>query len=636
MSDEINQADEQAFDALLAETLGGLNPPDLSGIVLDRLESDSQVRIDDFVIETALADAPLKATHPKMRWSVLTTFAAVAATLLWLMVGINSDTDGDTATKTASDPSPTAGNETLVEVEKNDESRNVPDKKPAKPLRGIPLLVDDDPTSERSQSDGSAINVVQSTGDLPGLDAIARDLHDAFFQYWDAVGVEPTKAMSDQEATQRLAGRIDLRLPEELLGDPDGMQVYFTSESNAAQLASAWLRQITREGVRRISEQDRESLNLELAKCIEGSHSFDRTLLSWIEGQNPRSAAFHQAMGSPGKVSTVNHLAKLTMNVDLRCVRCHDSKIDGNGQQAEYWQFAALLKSAVPNKSAKVNGQKQENERKQNSGIFYELTDGRQRLAEPGVSPKWVGQSDDRRVQSVKEWADALSGSKALAHGVVNSLWEFVYGMPLDGRVVDPVTAPHDAILESIEERLARDLIQSNFNIARTLALVIAAPVSRRSVPEIFGDGNSALVSSEERAVASDSINAFAASAPVTKRMTIARRVDQAARSIGVKIDATNPAFVAQANNSSSTPSRNGVKDKTLSVKDDFPTNGEQLPVQWLKLLPLQQSRLDHLAYLAGYDDLPSEVRELVEMMEEDTEKDRNLTLQRVWWMIRP
>ena len=64
MSDEINQADEQAFDALLAETLGGLNPPDLSGIVLDRLESDSQVRIDDFVIET-LADAPLKATHPK-------------------------------------------------------------------------------------------------------------------------------------------------------------------------------------------------------------------------------------------------------------------------------------------------------------------------------------------------------------------------------------------------------------------------------------------------------------------------------------------------------------------------------------------------------------------------------------------
>ena len=183
---------------------------------------------------------------------------------------------------------------------------------------------------------------------------------------------------------------------------------------------------------------------------------------------------------------------------------------------------------------------------------------------------------------------------------------------------------------------MARDLIQSNFNIARTLALVIASPVSRRSVPEIFGDGNSALVSSEERAVASDSINAFAASAPVTKRMTIARRVDQAARSIGVKIDATNPAFVAQANNSSSTPSRNGVKDKTLSVKDDFPTNGEQLPVQWLQLLPLQQSRLDHLAYLAGYDDLPSEVRELVEMMEEDTEKDRNLTLQRVWWMIRP
>ena len=90
MSDEINQADEQAFDALLAETLGGLNPPDLSGIVLDRLESDSQVRIDDFVIETA-ADAPLSNSSQNALERV-TTFAAVAATLLWLMVGINSDT----------------------------------------------------------------------------------------------------------------------------------------------------------------------------------------------------------------------------------------------------------------------------------------------------------------------------------------------------------------------------------------------------------------------------------------------------------------------------------------------------------------------------------------------------------------
>ena len=249
--------------------------------------------------------------------------------------------------------------------------------------------------------------------------------------------------MSDQ-AAQRLAGRIDLRLPKNFWVI-DRMQVYSTSESNAA-CVSGKRKLSTREGVRRISEQDRESLNLELAKCIEGSHSFDRTLLSWIEGQKPTVCCFPPShAGSPGKVSTVNHLAKLTMNVDLRCVRCSDSKIDGNGQQAEYWQFAALLKSAVPNKSAKVNGQKQENERKQNSRIFYELTDGRQRLAEPGVSPKWVGQSDDRRVQSVKEWADALSGSKALAHGVVNSLWEFVYGMPLDGRVVDPVTAPHDA-----------------------------------------------------------------------------------------------------------------------------------------------------------------------------------------------
>ena len=59
--------------------------------------------------------------------------------------------------------------------------------------------------------------------------------------------------------------------------------------------------------------------------------------------------------------------------------------------------------------------------------------------------------------------------------------------------------------------------------MCRTLALVVTSPVSRRS-SRIFGDRASALVSSEERAVASDSINAFAASAPVQK-MAIARQL---------------------------------------------------------------------------------------------------------------
>ena len=210
-----------------------------------------------------------------------------------------------------------------------------------------------------------------------------------------------------------------------------------------------------------------------------------------------------------------------------------------------------------------------------------------------------------------------------------------MHGLPLRGRVVDPVTAPHDDNLDSIETRLANDLINSNFNLARTLALVVASPVSRRAVPEVFQSTDQLLTDSAARKHAIDSINAFAAAAPVTKRVTIAQRVDQAKRSIGVKID-SGKSFVAQASDSTGNQKRKDKQPATPLINDNFPTDGSSLPVQWLRLLSEQDSRVNHLAYLAGLDQLPASIGEVVEVMDNETNEQQNLVLQRVWWMLRP
>ena len=632
MTDDKTQTDEQAFDALLTETLGGMNPPDLSGIVLERLENDRESSHALFV-EPLVHDQRRKAAPSGLHWKVVTAGVAIAATLLWFVIGPGLRRNSEQSPKVALEDDGDAQGAVSIAVEQKTQPEADPPKQSREPLRGIPLLVDGNQERQESGQTQLADTEKSSSQPLEKIATLSSEIEKSFFQYWKSVGVTPTPDATISQIAERLRGRLGVVVPAEILNNSDDLQSYFAKQSNATKLASAWLSQMTHGGVRRLSEDNRLELTNELAKCIEGTLSVDRTLLSWIEGQNPRSEAFHHAIGSFGSVSKVNHLAGLTMNVDLRCVRCHDAKIQGAGKQSEYWEFVALLKNGSAGKPEKATAEK--GTRSTQRSTFYELADGRQKLAEPKVSQRWLSEANQSPVQSVKAWADALSGSPALARGVVNSIWELVHGLPLRGRVVDPVTAPHDDNLDSIETRLANDLINSNFNLARTLALVVASPVSRRAVPEVFQSTDQLLTDSAARKHAIDSINAFAAAAPVTKRVTIAQRVDQAKRSIGVKID-SGKSFVAQASDSTGNQKRKDKQPATPLINDDFPTDGSSLPVQWLRLLSEQDSRVNHLAYLAGLDQLPASIGEVVEVMDNETNEQQNLVLQRVWWMLRP
>ncbi|MCH1496339.1 MAG: hypothetical protein L7U72_14035 [Rubripirellula sp.] len=638
MKNESKIIDEQAFDALLSETVGGFNPPDLSGVVMERLESGRETLVDQdavagFSIETiARTDRSGKRFVRHLRR--LGVLAAVAASLLWFLARNPSNNEAVIDSQVAIDPPSPELIEVVESVPKKPQQSHGNKSNPKRPLRGIPMLVEaGSDTKGRNSNEANGVPVPEDAV-LAEVNLVSSKLNQELMEYWESVGVTPTGEVPLPEAADRLFSRLDLKIPSEMLLDPETMQTYLAQTPSAKQLATAWLRQMTNGGLGRLEEDDLVSLVNELAKCIEGERSLDRTLLSWIEGQNPRSAAFHQAFGSVGRVSTVNHLAKLTMNVDLRCIRCHDSKIEGTGRQADYWGFAALLKSSFTTQS--VSEIPDANQSQSAKPIFYELLDGRQRIADPSVSSRWLATSDGQPVRSVKEWADALSGSRSLANGVVNSLWELVYGMPLEGRVVDPVTAPHDAVLDGIQDRLVSDLMESDFNISRSLALIIGTPVARRAVPEALNDDGQVVASSRSRAEAIHAINAFAASLPIKKRLSVKRRVDQVTRSMGTTLNSGNPAFVAQADNSTGKPPKANRNTTATFLDDDFPTASDTLPVQWLRLIQSQDSRVDHLAYLADLYELPKEVADVVQMMDKETVEDQNLLLQRVWWMLRP
>jgi len=165
---------------------------------------------------------------------------------------------------------------------------------------------------------------------------------------------------------------------------------------------------------------------------------------------------------------------------------------------------------------------------------------------------------------------------------------------------------------------------------------MIGTPVARRAVPEALNDDGQVVASSRSRAEAIHAINAFAASLPIKKRLSVKQRVDQVTRAMGTTLNSGNPSFVAQANDSTGKPLKTNRNTTATFLNDDFPTASDTLPVQWLRLIQGQDSRVDHLAYLADLYELPKEVADVVQVMDKGTVEDQNLLLQRVWWMLKP
>ena len=118
---------------------------------------------------------------------------------------------------------------------------------------------------------------------------------------------------------------------------------------------------------------------------------------------------------------------------------------------------------------------------------------------------------------------------------------------------------------------------------------------------------------------------------PPPTRLPLSRRLDVALRAIGAKLSADGRPLLAQVAPGTKKPTQPNV-DRSLSA--DFPDRGDSYPVQWLTQIKDPTSRVEHLAYLAGFSQVPDGILEAAEQTRAANVSEQ-LTLRRVWWLLR-
>ncbi|WP_146453403.1 hypothetical protein [Rubripirellula tenax] len=631
--------DERAFDALLIEAMGTSEPPDLTFQILSRLRQEpvATARTVRPIASESPASSQRRSSKGMLGWCVaLAALAASVVGIVWMrgnhspaiqIATASQDASNETSSAVAVDIPPkspvptdaTGNNETG-----NNDLLRAPRTRPEGIPMTLPVAVGDTPSSE-----GNPLLAPEATRNpgqwspLPAITWVAQRSGNEMLAYWAAIGIRPADQASDQQVIDRVKRSSGIELSIADLANAKSIQERIATDDDSKAVAGRWLAHVTDGGIDQLSPENRSRLVNDVAKSFAGQSPLDHTVAQWIDGRGESSSAFYTAMAGSSKSVTdgvlARRLASLTLNADLRCTRCHDSYIEGSGRQADYWSLVGLLdQSLVRNKN-----QWTVTPSAPSKPLFYDLIDGRRRVATAGVPGRWLAEDD--ATDSLADWSSRLVGSPQLATGIVNSLWEMVHGQPLRGRVVDPMNAPHNDALSSLESFLVDDLRNSNFDLGRSLALILASPANNRAVPQSLEDAW-VIENAEAKAAA----EAFAAALPEKSNLPLTRRLDEAMRAIGAKLGDDGKIALAQIG-------ENGVKGPKVnadSLSWDFPDRAQALPVQWL--LPIEDSteRARHLAYLAGLNELPKPVERALSAMKAAAVDETTLQT-RVWWMVK-
>lgn len=598
--------EETAIDALLAEVIGDVQPPDFAPLILTRLRNESAASV-----RPVTRASSQKKPRSSNRLAVVGFVAAIAAVLVGMfLMRLDPVAPKVLADKSATSPAPVQPLVTTGEVQ--------PDPEPSSDrptLRGVPMPMPNLAGVDGDDQSGSS-NPNTPPKRLAGplsITLISRQVDDQFNRYWTSIGIRPSDTAGDQELAKRWSESLGVAFSPSDVVDVDSVATKLDQTQVAAKIARRWMNQITEGGLNRLDADAQTALIGEVSGAIAGNNSFRKLFAAWIDGSGKSSSAFWTAMGfrtsrwDDGTLA--RRLASVSLDADLRCIRCHDALIEGSGRQRDHWGLVAVLRTDL---------------QKASSPTFYDAIDGSKRVARPGVA--WIG--DD--VDSLRAWSRQLGdpnsvASRRFAGGVVNSLWQLVHGRPLHGSVVDPVSAPHGEALSALENELGDDLRRSDFDLGRTLALILASPATRRSVP----------TSLQEAWVIDDVVDraaaeAFAAARPMATRLPIAKRLDQTMRAVGATLGSGDETLLAQLGN----PDRNVKAKSDAGLSWDFPDRADSLPVQWLGRIEGLDQQIAHVAYLAGKPKTPDPIREAADAMQAAGINDATL-LHRVWWLLR-
>ncbi|TWT76191.1 hypothetical protein CA13_66820 [Planctomycetes bacterium CA13] len=640
MSRELTPTEEQAVDALITEVYG-TSPPDLSQQILTRLREETVVAPQ---VRTKKDEAqPIRKAKPNgsRSWWILATAASIAALLIGAMFVRNAR-----QRQVAINGSDVPSTNLAIEANSSDapSSANQRTHKPQSPPKRTNSMQQAVVLNQGAKADqldrdikeNDSSEVFQSPREpdaIQPITLVSKQIGLGLRDYWVSVAVEPTEDAAVIEVADRLSETFGIEVPPTSIESVESFDAFLAEPQNAVAVASQLLMQVTEGGLARLDRQNQTNLSNDLASCFKLAQPFDRLIAGWLSKKGPTSDAWWKANSanqeSPrAKHSMARRIAKLTMNVDLRCIRCHDAKIESRGKQSEYWSFVGLM--------AQRPGQ----------DVFYETANGTQKMVEAVVPPTWLGQTnrDDGAINSLDQFASGLVGSRELAKGTINAIWELVNGRPLVGSVVDLSTTPHTDSLLELQDNLVDDLLASNFDLGRSLALVVTSPAARRSVPETLDPTRSTLASLQELELANEKVSAFAAASPRHRKVSLAKKIEFANRSFADKVDgsrldvAERSSLLAQIFGEDSDTSKRSqpqASTKAHPKLEAYPYRAEALPLNWLDSVAGLDEQIRHLGYVASLEEVPRKVTNVATQMQ-TAGVARPLILHRVWWMIHP
>ena len=690
---------DPTLDVLLHEAIGGPRPPDMKREILSQLRATAQQPTAQQRGTSAPPVVRAKQDNREsnsLRYALMTFAVAASIFIVAILIqrqrngGVGKPGAGEMADgKLIAPAASQSGRDPGLPISQNARSlaKDIPVNNP-------PMAVTDetannavasdatDPTGPRTLSTSPAgtdvlpgdagdrvllVDLLKtmkpSVLELRDGSEVSSDVQSTLIGYWSSVGVTPTVPLSDAQLSDTLRGRLGVWFAREQINDLAVVRRQITIPDNAKQLSRRFLQHLTNRGLGTVSDDQHANLRKLVADCFKGNARLDMLLSQLVSGDHSDSPQFYTSISHGGRHGMVQRMASVTMNQDVRCFRCHDGFIDARGKQSDYWSFAGMMFQSLhhdagsgrfevtaPVESLEEPAGNSKRSLLPAGQVFYDAIDGRRVAVRPGLPSSWLGATNappnDRaaHANSIAEstlatWGPSLRGSRALAGGLVNVIWRMVHDRPLTQSVADVNAAPRDAMLDALHATLADDLVASNFDIARTLALVITSPVTRRSVADPYKvESAGQMVDAETQ----QAYMAFAAAKPFFQRRSIGDRLETILATSGATLSVLQDggALLAQPIGASGSPAtlERQPNDREAGERieiQDFPIMQSDLPVAWLASIDDPQSRLGHVCFMAGRTGVPDVVAEANAAMEA-AGIDEPLRLSRLWWMIRP
>ncbi|MEM6472613.1 MAG: hypothetical protein AAF802_23840 [Planctomycetota bacterium] len=657
VSQSSNDTQPQDFDpvvdALLAEFIPSdearrKTPPDLSAEILLKLKRGASTQLHRPAVSASTSRRRRSSRAAKLV-SVLVAVAAAFAGMVWL--GGIPDQNGTTQASRDTPSDGLGGGDDTSLADRSDSATDYlideadafanEDRVMTERPRGIRLATDSAEQSEPLPNSvaPAVAPKVKVPSEVPSIESFVKTTSKTAEEYWKSLELQPTPTARNEQVASRLKQRLGITLTSEMISNPQQLRDALAQPVYASEIAKQFM--VAGLGGRASSVQSPqgEGLVRELSRSVSGQKDFDETLVSLIDGTSQHSSQWYESLSAGGSEQLAGRLASLTMNTDLRCVRCHDSMVGRSGTQDDHWSFVALLETHVRRDGARWTVSEDELEDVQ---TFYELPDGRQRLATPGIASSFFKVDDEYDSESgplddLGIWARSLRGSRKLADGLVETLWTMVHGRKLLPSPVDPFAPPRDESLSKLHRQLAEDLRASGFDVARTLAAIISSPMARRTVPEALRGRSSIAANRETRRQAIELAGAYAAAfSPL--QSTRRQRLDIALRRLGGRLGDRPPATIlAQPLTSANSMSPSRMIQQPLTFEErlesDFPTDEADLPVSWLQSIDSFEDQVDHLVYMTSGSRVTEDVRELAESLRQAGSQEA--ALHRLWWILR-